>query len=68
VRLDVTALVTLPRSRVKSRSLEYHGSGYQPPPPPPPPPPPDDPLPEEPLLEPGAVEAEEIAEATALPR
>src|SRR3954468_16196026 len=32
----------------------------QPPPPPPPPPPPDDPPPPEPLLEPGAVEAELI--------
>ena len=31
---------------------------YQPPPPPPPPPPPDDPPPPEPLLDPGAVEAE----------
>src|SRR3954447_11142219 len=31
-----------------------------PPPPPPPPPPPDDPPPPEPLLEPGAVEAELI--------
>ena len=33
---------------------------YQPPPPPPPPPPPDDPPPPEPLLDPGAVEAELI--------
>jgi len=32
--------------------------GYHPPPPPPPPPPPDDPPPPEPLLDPGAVEAE----------
>src|SRR5688572_5789665 len=32
---------------------------YQPPPPPPPPPPPDDPPPPEPLLDPGAVEADE---------
>src|SRR6185369_15267916 len=34
--------------------------GYQPPPPPPPPPPPDPPPPPEPLLEPGAVDAELI--------
>ena len=33
-------------------------ASYQPPPPPPPPPPPDDPPPPEPLLEPGAVDAE----------
>src|SRR3954471_9250939 len=33
---------------------------YQPPPPPPPPPPPEDPPPPEPLLDPGAVEAELI--------
>src|SRR5438552_12289676 len=33
-------------------------ASYQPPPPPPPPPPPDDPPPPEPLLDPGAVEAE----------
>src|SRR6478609_8403388 len=32
--------------------------GYQPPPPPPPPPPPDEPPPPEPLLKPGAVEAD----------
>src|SRR3954466_168240 len=31
---------------------------YHPPPPPPPPPPPDEPPPPEPLLDPGAVEAE----------
>src|SRR3954447_16146496 len=35
-----------------------------PPPPPPPPPPPDDPPPPEPLLEPGAVEAELIVLAS----
>ena len=32
--------------------------GYHPPPPPPPPPPPEDPPPPEPLLEPGALEAD----------
>ena len=36
------------------------GSNYQPPPPPPPPPPPEDPPPPDPLLEPGAVDAELI--------
>jgi hypothetical protein len=34
---------------------------YQPPPPPPPPPPPDEPPPLLPELEPGGVEAEEMA-------
>ena len=33
--------------------------GYQPPPPPPPPPPPEEPPPPDPLLDPGAVDAEE---------
>src|SRR6476659_773006 len=37
------------------------GKSYHPPPPPPPPPPPEKPPPPEPLLEPGAVEAELIA-------
>src|SRR4051794_27376426 len=36
----------------------WGGADHQPPPPPPPPPPPDDPPPPDPLLEPGAVEAE----------
>src|SRR5690606_32042726 len=40
---------------------------YQPPPPPPPPPPPDDPPPPEPLLEPGAVEAEATLLASEAP-
>jgi hypothetical protein len=39
-----------------SRS-RYFG-GHQPPPPPPPPPPPEEPPPPEPLLEPGALDAE----------
>ena len=41
--------------------------GYQPPPPPPPPPPPEEPPPPEPLLEPGAVEAEAAAVARLAP-
>src|SRR5690606_27006021 len=40
---------------------------YQPPPPPPPPPPPDEPPPPEPLLEPGAVEAEATLLASEAP-
>src|SRR6478752_5941303 len=35
-----------------------NAAGHHPPPPPPPPPPPDEPPPPEPLLDPGAVEAE----------
>src|SRR3954469_3792533 len=46
-------------ARPRSRSSGGPGD-YQPPPPPPPPPPPDDPPPPEPLLDPGAVEAELI--------
>src|SRR4051812_34054913 len=46
--------------------LRYSGDrdAYQPPPPPPPPPPPENPPPPEPLLEPGAVEAELIVLAS----
>src|SRR3954469_11109254 len=40
---------------------------YQPPPPPPPPPPPDEPPPPEPLLDPGAVEADATVLARLLP-
>src|SRR3954454_16441459 len=40
---------------------------YQPPPPPPPPPPPENPPPPEPLLDPGAVEAEATLLASAPP-
>ena len=40
---------------------------YQPPPPPPPPPPPDEPPPPEPELEPGAVDALEIAPVSESP-
>src|SRR6476659_9444932 len=43
----------------RSRSFDGRGA-YQPPPPPPPPPPPDDPPPPDPLLDPGAVDAELI--------
>src|SRR5687767_12084083 len=41
-----------------SQPLSKYAADYQPPPPPPPPPPPDEPPPPEPLLEPGALEAE----------
>lgn len=40
---------------------------YQPPPPPPPPPPPDDPPPPAPEDEPGAVDADEMAELNEVP-
>src|SRR3954471_2314875 len=40
---------------------------YQPPPPPPPPPPPEDPPPPEPLLEPGAVDADATVLASEAP-
>src|SRR5438128_1234770 len=50
---------------VRSRySDDRAGFNYQPPPPPPPPPPPDEPPPPEPLLEPGAVDAELIVPAS----
>jgi hypothetical protein len=45
------------KSRRQSCS-DLLGADHQPPPPPPPPPPPDEPPPPEPLLEPGAVDAE----------
>ena len=51
------ALSRRPDARTAAPGL---GLTYQPPPPPPPPPPPDDPPPPDPLLDPGAVEAELI--------
>ena len=54
----------LSRRRRSPSSGGRAGADYQPPPPPPPPPPPDDPPPPEPLLDPGAVEAELIVLAS----
>jgi hypothetical protein len=46
----------------------FNCKDYQPPPPPPPPPPLDDPPPLDPELEPGAVDALEIAPVSESPR
>src|SRR5437868_11915233 len=53
----------MPCTAVRQLRCSAAQAGYQPPPPPPPPPP-DDPPPPEPLLEPGAVEAEVIVLAS----
>ena len=45
-------------NRSASGAASGRRTDYQPPPPPPPPPPPDEPPPPEPLLEPGALDAE----------
>src|SRR6188472_2865434 len=45
------------RADHRSKAAEL-GVGYQPPPPPPPPPPPEKPPPPDPLLDPGATDAE----------
>src|SRR5687768_2207410 len=76
-RKPVSAAASMPSTRASpsassagARRPEWQprhrdqGGYYQPPPPPPPPPPPDDPPPPEPLLDPGAVEADETVLAS----
>ena len=59
---------SIPAQNKKAQDSLVKAFSYQPPPPPPPPPPPDEPPPSPPELDPGAVDEDEMALLSEVPR